>query len=75
MYKPSDEILEKYANVLVNFALNSGKGIKKGEVVFVQVPECAKPMLIALQRAILKAGGNMILNYLKIYPIKYIIFL
>jgi len=63
MYKPSDEILEKYANVLVNFALNSGKGIKKGEVVFVQVPECAKPMLIALQRAILKAGGNMILNY------------
>jgi aminopeptidase len=63
MYKPSNEILEKYANVLVNFALNSGKGIKKGEVVFVQVPECAKPMLIALQRAILKAGGNIILQY------------
>jgi len=63
MYKPSDEILEKYANVLVNFALNSGEGIKKGEVVFVSVPECAKPMLIALQRAILRAGGNMILQY------------
>ena len=63
MYKPSDEILEKYANVLVNFALNSGKGIKKGDVVFVQVPESAKPMLIALQRAILRAGGNMILQY------------
>ena len=54
MYKPSDEILEKYANVLVNFALNSGKGIKKGDVVFVQVPESAKPMLIALQRANLR---------------------
>lgn len=63
MYKPSDEILEKYANVLVNFALNSGEGIKKGAVVFVQVPECAKPMLIALQRAILKSGGNCLINY------------
>src|SRR3989338_5428805 len=30
-YNPSEEILEKYAKVLVNFALGSGKGIKKDE--------------------------------------------
>jgi len=29
-YSPPQEILEKYARVLVNFALNSGKGVKKG---------------------------------------------
>ena len=33
MYKPSQKILDKYADVLVNFALNSGAGVKKGEVV------------------------------------------
>ncbi len=63
-YTPSQEILDKYASVLVNFALNSGKGIKKGEVVFLQVPECAKPLLIALQKAVLKAGGHIITQFL-----------
>ncbi len=28
MYQPSQKLLEKYADVLVNFALGSGKGIK-----------------------------------------------
>ena len=64
MYKPSQEILDKYADVLVNFALGSGKGIEKGEVVLLQVPECAKPMLLSLQKAVLKAGGHYIVNYL-----------
>ncbi len=63
-YHPSEEILNRYADVLVNFALNSGEGIKKGEVVLLQVPECAKPFLIALRRAILKAGGHAIVNYI-----------
>lgn len=60
-YQPSKEILDKYADVLVNFALWSGKGIRKGDVVILQVPECAKPMLIALRRAVLKAGGHPIM--------------
>ena len=64
MYTPPTQILERYADVLVNFALNSGKGINKGEVVQIQVPECAKPMLIALRKAVLKAGGNPIMQYL-----------
>jgi len=32
-YVPSKKILEKYARVLVNYALNNGAGIRKGEVV------------------------------------------
>lgn len=61
---PSQEILSKYADVLVNFALNSGKGLQKNEVVFLEIPECAKPILLPLQKAILKAGGHYITNYL-----------
>lgn len=64
MYQPSPEILDNYADVLVNFALNSGRGVKKGEVVFLQVPESAKPLLISLQKSVLKAGANAIIQYL-----------
>ncbi len=64
MYEPSKIILEKYADILINFALNSGKGVKKGEVVFLQVPECAKPILFSLRKAVLKAGAYPITEYL-----------
>jgi len=64
MYQPSPEILNKYADVLVNFALNNGRGVKKGEVVFLQVPESAKPLLISLQKSVLKAGAHAIIQYL-----------
>lgn len=63
-YQPSTKILDNYANVLVNFALNSGNGIKKDEVVFVQVPESAKPLLLSLYQTILKSGGHPIIQYL-----------
>lgn len=61
---PTDEIIQKYADVLVNFALNSGKGIKSGDVVQILVPDVAKPMYGALQRSILKSGGHVIGRYL-----------
>lgn len=64
VYHPSQEILDNYADVLVNFALGGGKGIKHGDVVFIQIPECAKPLLASLQKAVLKAGGHYILQYL-----------
>lgn len=64
MYHPAKKIIERYADVLVNFALNSGKGVKRGEVVLIQVPECAKPMLIELYSAVLKAGAHPIVQYL-----------
>ncbi len=58
MYMPPKKILERYADVLVNFALNSGKGIKKGDVVRVTVYEAAKPLYREIRLAILKAGGH-----------------
>lgn len=64
MYQPSAKIISNYADILVNFALNSGQGVKPNEVVFVQVPESAKPLLIALQKAILTAGAHAIIQYL-----------
>ena len=64
MYTPSQEILEKYANVLVNFALWSWKWINPWDVVFVQIPEAAKPFYIPLQTAILKAGWHPIMQYI-----------
>lgn len=63
-YHPSDTILEKYAKVLIDFALNSGQGIKPKEVIFLQVPECAKPLLVHLRRAVLTSGGFPIVQYL-----------
>jgi aminopeptidase len=65
MYKPSKKIIKKYADVLVKFALNSGEGIKKGEVVQCVVPDVAKPMLMALHVSILEAGGHPML---KMFP-------
>jgi len=63
MYTPPQEILERYADVLVNFALNGGKGIKPRESVLVNIPEVAKAFYLPLQRAILKAGAFPIINY------------
>ena len=57
-YVPSSEIIKKYAQVLINFALNSGQGVKKGEVVEIIVPDVAKPMAQALQNEVLKAGAH-----------------
>jgi aminopeptidase len=62
-YRPSKEILKKYADLLVNFALGGGKGIKKGETVRISSGECAKPLYVELCRAVWKAGGNVIGNY------------
>src|SRR3989344_3588852 len=64
MYQPSRKILEKYADVLVNFALGGGEGIKKGETVRLTVYDFAKPFYVQLRRAILKAGGNVLSSYL-----------
>lgn len=63
MYKPAQKILEKYADVLVNFALGSGAGIKRGEVVYIMADEIAKPLFIELRKAIWKSGGHVISSY------------
>mgnify|MGYP003332236972 CR=1 FL=1 len=58
IYQPSAKILRKYAEVLVSFALNGGKGVKKGEVVRIVVPDVAKPLALELQNAVLRAGAH-----------------
>ena len=62
-FTPPQAILDKYAKVLVNFALNSGKGLKKGEVVRLVVSESAKPLYIALRNQILRSGGHPLTFY------------
>ena len=62
-YNPPKEILDKYADVLVNFALNSGEGVKKGEVVLLRVGEIAKPLLKSLRKSLLNAGAHPIIHY------------
>jgi aminopeptidase len=50
--------LERYADLLVNFALGGGDGIGPGDVVHVIAPESAKPFYAELLRAIWRAGGH-----------------
>ncbi len=62
-HTPSDQLLKKYADVLVNFALGGGKGIKKGDVVRVSAAESAKPLFAEVCKAVIDAGGHVISNY------------
>ncbi|HWO07746.1 MAG TPA: aminopeptidase [Candidatus Paceibacterota bacterium] len=62
-YTPSETILKRYADVLVNFALNMGKGIKKGDVVRLSATESAKPLFVACYNAIIDAGGHVLTHY------------
>jgi aminopeptidase len=64
MYQPNKKIIERYADVLVNFALHGGRGMKKGEMVLVVGSESTKPLFVAVLNAITKAGGHVIKRYL-----------
>jgi aminopeptidase len=62
-YTPPLEILERYADVLINFALGGGEGIKEGDVVRIVAHECAKPLYVELHRAVWRAGGHTISQF------------
>ncbi|HEY5287208.1 MAG TPA: aminopeptidase [Solirubrobacteraceae bacterium] len=62
-YIPPKEILERYASVLIDFALGGGAGVQPGEVVRVAAPESAKPLYAELRKAIWRAGGHVIGAY------------
>ncbi len=62
-YHPPQKVLENYAKVLVNFALNGCKGIKKGDVVAVFASEASKPLYAEILKAIWKSGGHVIQRY------------
>lgn len=63
-YQPSQQILRRYAEVLINYALNSGSGVKSGEVVECAVPDIAKPLALELQNVILEAGAHPMIRLL-----------
>lgn len=67
-YEPSKEILKKYADVLINFALGGGTGIKKGDVVRVVGSEASRPFYIQLLKTVWDAGGHVLGDY---YPDTY----
>jgi len=64
MFKPSKTILQKYADILVNFALNSGQGVKPGEVVLCLIPDIAKPLALEIQNTLLKAQAQPLIRLL-----------
>ncbi|HSZ04005.1 MAG TPA: aminopeptidase [Solirubrobacteraceae bacterium] len=62
-FTPAQEILDRYASVLVDFALGGGRGVQPGEVVRVVAPESAKPLYAALNRAVWRAGAHVLGGY------------
>ena len=63
MMKLDESLLKKYAQVMVQYALNNGKGINKGDTVFLVGQECTKDLFIAIAKEVYTAGGNLITNY------------
>jgi len=63
-YVPSDVLLQRYADVMVNFALGGGAGIAKGDVVRIVAHESAKPLYAELRKAVLRSGGHVIGQYI-----------
>lgn len=65
-YTPPKKVLEKYAELIVLFGLQTknGKKLKKGSVIRFTVPEVARPLYYHLQAAILKHGYHPIGSYL-----------
>jgi aminopeptidase len=62
-FQPSQEVLERYADVLVNYALGGGAGVKPGQVVRISAQEAAKPLYVELHRAVWRAGAHAIGHY------------
>jgi aminopeptidase len=59
-YEPSQEIIERYARLLVDFALGDGAGIKPGDTVRVVGAEETKPLFVEVCKAVWRSGGNVL---------------
>ena len=60
--QPDSIILKRYAEVLINFALNDGEGIKASDVVYVVTQAPGVPLAKEVYRTILKSGGNPLIQ-------------
>jgi aminopeptidase len=63
MMKLDGSLLKKYAQVMVQYALNNGKGIGKGDTVLLAGQECTKDLFMAIAKEVYTAGGNLVTNY------------
>ena len=63
-YQPPQEIIERYAGLLVNYALGDAEGIRQGEVVLVVGDEDAKPLFREVCRAVWRAGGHVLQQFM-----------
>lgn len=63
MMKLDENLLKKYAKVMVQYALNNGLGINKGDTVLLVGQECTKDLFMAIAKEVYTAGGNLITNY------------
>jgi aminopeptidase len=77
-YTPSQELLQRYARLLVDYALGGGNGIKPGDVVHITAPDSAKPLYVEACRAVWQSGGQVLDGYypddesdLKVSPVRY----
>lgn len=61
-YQPDKKILKNYASVMVDFALGKGKGVKKGEVVYLVYDAAALPLAISIYERILEIGAHPIVK-------------
>lgn len=62
MYIPDQQLLDNYAKILINFALNDGDGIKKGDVVYLVSQLPGTPLAKAVYRTVLHSGGQPIIQ-------------
>ena len=63
MMKLDEGLLQKYAQVMVQYGLNHGQGIKRGDTVFLVGQECTKDLFLAIAKEVYASGGNLITNY------------
>jgi len=63
MMKLDENLLKKYAQVMVRYALNNGNGINAGDTVFLVGQECTRDLFMAIAKEVYGAGGNLITNY------------
>jgi aminopeptidase len=64
MLKLDNSLIKKYAQVMVQYALNNGKGINRGDTVFLIGQECTKDLFMAIAKEVYSCGGNLITHYL-----------
>jgi aminopeptidase len=63
MTKLDQTLLNKYASVMVHYALNNGEGINTGDTVFLVGQECTRDLFLAIAKEVYNAGGNIISNF------------